>query len=121
MTSEDRILEFAGATLNSVWALELLLMLRREPTRRWTTVELIRELRGSQVSVGESLNNLRNAGLIVEEEDQTYRYEAGRHVDELVDALAALYAAKPTAVIRAIVLSPNRKLQILSDAFRIKK
>jgi len=76
MASEEHILEFAGAALNSVWALEMLLMLRREPTRRWTTIELIRELRGSQVSVGESLNNLRAAGLIVEEGDAAARDRA---------------------------------------------
>jgi DNA-binding IclR family transcriptional regulator len=120
MIPEERILEFAGASLQSVWALEMLLMLHRDPARSWCADELIRDLRSSEVSVRESLQNLISAGLVVEDE-KGYRYQPGSTaMDELVGELASLYAAKPVAVVRAIVATPNRKLQILSDAFRIK-
>ena len=121
MTSEAEILEFAGASFRSVWALELLLMLRRTRDRNWGAAEILKELRSSQVAVVEALNNLIAAGLVVADEDERYRYNATGRLEEAVGALAQLYALKPAVVMRQIVNSPNNAtLQILSDAFRIK-
>ena len=121
MDSEADILEFAGASFRSVWALELLLMLRRSRDRSWDAVEILRELRSSQVAVIEALDNLIVAGLVVAEEGERYRYSATGRLEDAVGALAQLYALKPAVVMRQIVNSPsNAKLQILSDAFRIK-
>ena len=122
MISEDAVLSFAAALFRSVWALELLLALRRGHDRAWAADELIRELRSSQVVIAEALNNLVVAGLVVEEEGGRFRYQGGTPaMEEMVAALEGLYAAKPTAVIREIVTTPNMKLKILSDAFRIKE
>ncbi|HWA89844.1 MAG TPA: hypothetical protein VG889_07405 [Rhizomicrobium sp.] len=121
MSSEADILEFAGASFRSVWALELLLMLRRTRERSWTAGDIIKELRSSQVVVIEALNNLMAAGLVHQEDNGDYRYGGIGRAEELVGELQALYAVKPTAVMRVIVNSPNTKLQILSDAFRIKE
>ena len=122
MIAEDRVLAFAAASLKSVWALELLLTLKRHAERSWRPEEMIRELRSSQVVVGEALQNLQSAGLIVADEALVYRYQPGSsQMAEFVDELEKLYAVKPTTVIRAIVTSPNKQLQILSDAFKITK
>ncbi|HVY19458.1 MAG TPA: hypothetical protein VHA70_05180 [Bauldia sp.] len=121
MISEDAVLGFAAALFKSVWALELLLTLRRRGERAWLADELIRELRSSQVVIAEALNNLVVAGLVVEEQGGRYRYHAGPATDEMVGELEKLYATKPTAVMREIVSSPNMKLKMLSDAFRIKE
>jgi predicted transcriptional regulator len=121
MNSEETILEFAGASFRSVWALELLLMLRRTRERSWTAGEIIKELRSSRVVVIEALNNLMVAGLVIQQDDGDYRYGAIGNTEVLVGELEALYAVKQTAVIHRIVNSPNTKLQILSDAFRIKE
>jgi len=121
MNSEDTILEFAGASFRSVWALELLLALRRTRERSWSAGGIIKELRSSQVVVVEALNNLMTAGLVVQEDNGDYRYGGIGQMEALVGELEALYSAKPTAVIQRIVNSPNTKLQILSDAFRIKE
>lgn len=121
MASEAEILEFAGASFRSVWALELLLMLRTTRERNWEPGEILKELRSSQVAVVEALHNLIAAGLVVEEEGARFRYNATGRLEEAVGALADLYALKPAVVMRQIVNSPNNaKLQILSDAFRIK-
>jgi len=121
MASEAEILEFAGASFRSVWALELLLMLRATRERNWEPAEILKELRSSQVAVVEALNNLTAAGLVVEESGARFRYNATGRLEEAVGALAQLYALKPAVVMRQIVNSPNNaKLQILSDAFRIK-
>lgn len=119
MNSEEANLEFAGASFRTVWALELLLTLRRTRERSWTADEIIKELRCSRVVVIEALNNLMVAGLVVQEDNGDYRYGGTGHVDSLVGEIEVLYAVKPAAVIRRIVNTPNAKLQLLSDAFRI--
>jgi hypothetical protein len=122
MIAEDEVLRFAAGLFKSVWALELLLTLRRGRDRSWLADELIKELRSSQVVVVEALNNLVVTGLVVEEGGGRFRYHAGNAgVDEMVGELEALYAMKPTVVMREIVTTPNLKLKILSDAFRIKE
>lgn len=121
MNSEDTVLDFAAASFRSVWALELLFALRRNPGRVWQASEIIAELRSSRVVVAEALNNLTTVGLVVEE-GKGYRYQAKLEaLDELVDDLEKLYALKPASVVRKIVTTPNANLQILSDAFRIKE
>jgi hypothetical protein len=122
MNAEESVLEFATASFKSVWALELLLALKRGRDRVWRADDMIVELRGSRGVVSEALNNLVAAGLAVEENEGAYRYRAGSPaIDQLVDELEQLYAVKPTVVMRSIVTSSNLKLQILSDAFRIKE
>jgi hypothetical protein len=122
MISEDAVLGFAAALFKSVWALELLLTLRRGRERAWSADVLIRELRSSQVVIAEALNNLVVAGLVVEEEGGRYRYHAASPAaDEMVGELEKLYATKPTAVVREIVSTSNDKLKMLSEAFRIKE
>jgi len=121
MTSEDEILDFAGASFRSVWALELLLALRRVRERSWSPSEMIKELRSSRVVVIEALNNLIVAGLVIEEDGGGYRYAGAGGVDDMVGELQHLYELKPTLVMKKIVTSSNSKLQILSDAFRIKE
>ncbi|HEX3442174.1 MAG TPA: hypothetical protein VHT93_17675 [Pseudolabrys sp.] len=122
MISEDVILNFAAVSLNSVWALELLLVLKRDPARTWDADEIIRELRSSQGVVAGALGNLIAARLAVRDEAGCYRYQAGVDgLDEMVTAVEKLYVTKPAAVIRTIVTAPNRKLQILSNAFRFKE
>jgi len=120
--SEDDVLDFAGTLFKSVWALELLLALKRRSNRSWKPTEIIKELRGSRVVVTEALANLIAAGLVVEDEGGGYRYHAGsKGMDATVSELEKIYALKPTAVVRKIITSPSAKLQILSDAFRIKE
>lgn len=121
MISEETVLDFAGSLFKSVWALELLLVLKRDPARVWQAAELIRELRSSQVVVTDALANLLAAGIIVEHEAGRYRYHpVSSEIDGLVSELQKVYAVKPAAVIRQIVTTPNRKLQQLSNAFRFK-
>jgi hypothetical protein len=119
--TEDDVLAFAAASIRSVWTLELLFTLKRDPARVWNVDGLIRELRSSQVVVRAALESLAGAGLISEENPGGYRYRtASPELDQLVAELEKIYAVKPASVIRAIVSGPNDKLRIFSDAFRFK-
>lgn len=116
------ILAFVGATVKSVWALELLLLMRRERDRGWLMPDLVRELRASTLVVGEALNGLQSAGLVATDERGEWCYRpASEQLDAFVEGAAALYAAKPVAVINAIATAPSEKLRIFAEAFRLKE
>lgn len=122
MDFEETVLAFAASVFKSVWALELLLVMKRDPERAWKPPDLIRELRSSQVVVIEAIANLASAGLIIRQDDGSYRYHPlSTEVDGFVADLQRIYAEKPAAVMREIVTNSNRKLQQLSDAFKFKE
>lgn len=103
--------------IKSAWSLEILLLLARSPDASWTVEALIKELRGSQALVGESLTILQAAGL-VEANGENVRYKPQtREHTIFVGALIELYALKPTTVLRTIFTSPSDKIRSFSDAF----
>jgi DNA-binding IclR family transcriptional regulator len=113
---------FIRANLRSVWELELLLLMSREPSRAWGVDELNRELRGSISLVSEILGKLERVGVVAEAGDGAYRYDP--KTPELARIVAQLerdYAARPLAIVRAILDAPNEKIQTLADAFKVKK
>jgi hypothetical protein len=111
-------LAFIRRNLKSVWALELLLLLRADRERGWTTVELVRELRASDSLVVGILEAFRRHGLVGGEDG--WRYAAAGPDADLCDQIEALYRERPMTLIKAISTPPDR-LQALADAFRIKK
>jgi len=118
---EEAVFRFLSGSIRSVWALELLVLLRRGRARSWDPDGLVRELRGSQFVVSEAIHNLKHAGLVAQDAEGLTRYQpATAELDDICDAIEALYAAKPMAVIKAIANAPNEKLRIFSDAFKLK-
>lgn len=118
---EEAVFRFLSGSIRSVWALELLLLLRRDRTRGWDADGLVRELRGSQFVVSEAIHNLKSAGLVAQDAEGLTRYQpATPELEAASSAVEALYAAKPMAVIKAIANAPNEKLRIFSDAFKLK-
>jgi DNA-binding IclR family transcriptional regulator len=118
--TDDDVLAELHRVIKSVWALELLILLRRG-SRAWRQDELVRELRSSDVAVGDALAGLQASGLVAADREGGYRYEpASPELDRLCGRIEALYAAKPLAVARAIMTAPNDKLRIFADAFRLK-
>lgn len=118
----DDLLQFIQTFVSSVWTLELLLLMRRSPDRSWSAEALNEELRSSSLIVANGLAALIAAGLVLEEATGGYCYRPVRPtLGELVDRLAATYAEFPFAVTQAILTTPNDKIRIFADAFRIKR
>lgn len=111
-------LAFIRRSLKSVWALELLLLLRAHRERSWTTAELVGELRASDSLVSGILEDFRRHGLVGGEGG--WRYVANAPDADLCDQIESLYRERPITLIKAISTPPDR-LQALADAFRIKK
>jgi len=122
MAATDSVSDFIRGAFRSVWALELLLHLRRTRERAWSTGDLVDALRGSALIVSQSLDGLMRAGLVTIDDHGCARYQpASREIDELVEATQQLYARKPETVRRIIVSAGHPGLANFADAFRLWK
>jgi hypothetical protein len=119
---DPELLQFVRAAIKSVWALELLLLLRRDTgAGTWSVERLTRETRSSRLVVAEALRPFKAAGLVAEVAEGTYRYGAPYALDRLIGMLENEYAMRPSIVIKAILSAPNDKIRTFSDAFRLRK
>lgn len=121
MTEQDA-LDFVRLSLGSIWALELLALLGREPERSWPLDKIVHESRSSFHAVNQAVLLLEQAGLIAMTAPHEYRYQPKTPtLDAIGELVQKLYVNKPSAVIAAIVESPNDKLRTFADAFKLKK
>lgn len=117
---DESLLEFAASSFSSVWALELLLVLKGQP-RPWPRAELVTTLRASELVVTRALESLLAAGLVSIEGDEAAYMPVNDRVAAKVDALEKLYAARPNSVRRAIVDSGRGGATAFADAFKLRK
>jgi hypothetical protein len=121
MLDED-LLSFVRASIRSTWALELLLLVRKQSPRAFAAEELVLALRATPSLVSTCLDQLQTAGLLIQEGDGKWRYApAAPALDGMSAKLEEAYGERPFAVINAIVASPNDRLKNFSDAFRFPK
>jgi len=119
--ADEKLLSFIQQTLKSVWALELLLLLRNNPGKTWTGESLVRELRGSDNIVKTALAELKSAHLVKEPGPNHYLFApATAELNAMVDMVSQAYTDRPIAVIKAITGAPNEKLRVFSDAFKVR-
>ena len=103
-----------------MWALELLLTLKREK-RAWTHDELVATMRASEQVVSKACDTLIAAGLASVDNGGVIFMPINDHVATCVDQLEALYAVRPDAVRRAIVSSTSSSASAFADAFKLRK
>lgn len=116
------LVELVEYSFPSVWALELLLLLRRHSGQHWRPDELVGELRSSDAVVAESIDRLLAAGLVLVQEDGAVLYApASEAQDALLRQLEEEYRKRPAAIRRLIVQRPAEKLRSFSDAFKLKR
>lgn len=121
MTASDQdLLHFITSSFRSVWALELLLVLKREP-RAWKHAELVTTMRASELVVAKAVESLEAAGLASIDGDGVRYTPVNEDVASNVARTEKLYAARPDAVRRAIVSSSLGGLTAFADAFRLRK
>ena len=118
----DAVQSFIAATFRSVWALELLCLLRSNRDVALSQADMVAGLTASQLVVSQSLASLVAAGLVVEESDGSARYApASQSLDALAQAAEEFYANRPNAVRRIIVSASRPSIAAFADAFRLKK
>jgi hypothetical protein len=114
---------FIERCIHSVEQLEVLLLLRREPTRVWNGDAVARELRIDPASATTRLDDLARQGLAAAAADHQQGFSFSASTPELsraVDAIARDYAERRVSVISAIFSRPTDALQSFADAFRIR-
>jgi DNA-binding transcriptional MocR family regulator len=119
-SSNDEILRFIASSFRSVWALELLLVLKRE-RRILSHEELVATMRASELVVTKALEALEAAGLASDEMGRAQYMPVSDEVAVLVDRSEALYAKRPDAVRRAIISASSDGAAAFADAFRLRK
>lgn len=120
--NDPDLLAFIRGSIRSVWALELLLLMRNRRDRDWTAEQLVQELRASTPLVSDVLNTFEAAGLVTRSTDDRYAYApASAALARYCDTLDSAYRERPVSVVNAIVTAPNDKLQNFADAFRLKR
>lgn len=116
---DEDIVRFVVSDLRTVWALELLLLIKSDPARVWTDAALTAELRANLGMVGEILKRLEALGLVVRDgEDWAYR-AANAELDALCARTEGAYRQKPFAMI-SLIGRGSSALHDLADAFRLK-
>ena len=118
--SEEDILRFAAASFPSVWTLELLLALKREP-RPWPREELVRTLRASELVVGKAIDALLAAGLISIEGEGAVYLPVNSGVADCVEQVEQLYRTRPNRVRRAIVTAGTSSATAFAEAFKLRR
>ena len=118
MSDDSELAAFAREHIKSVWAVELLLLLRRDAARCWAPEDLVRELRASSNLVRDNLAAFQRSGLAVEDDTGCWRYApAGAVLDDLAARLEAAYRERPVSIINLIATPPD-PIQGLADAFK---
>lgn len=116
---DPELTAFIASQIRSIWALELLLLLRKQAGRQFTAQELAQALRATESLVISCLAQLSSAGLLQHSEDSWRYAPTSAQVDDLAARLETAYAEKPVQVVNAIVAAPNARLQTFADAFRV--
>ena len=119
MASSEELASFISSSFRSVWALELLLLLKREG-RACPTEELIALMRASPSVVDAALASLIAAGLAGSDGEGANYLPSSPRVASLVQESEELYRTRPDRVRRLIIASSNPGLTAFSDAFRLK-
>jgi hypothetical protein len=121
-TISAEIIDFVRGSFRSVWALELLFLMRRENSRTWSVGELTRELRASESLVRSILPDFIKKGLVLETARNVFQYRpAVVELEQLVDRVAAAYAENRVRVINEIFRGPERSARSFADGFRFRK
>jgi DNA-binding IclR family transcriptional regulator len=118
--SDEDVLRFIAASFTSVWALELLLVLRRG-RRQWTQAELVAALTASELVVSRALDGLIAAGLASMESDGAHYLPVTAEVDACVIRAEQMYRSHPNIVRRAIIRASASSATAFADAFKLRK
>ncbi len=119
---DDELKQLIESSFDSVWTLELLLLLCSAPRQSRTVQKLVDELRSSELIVRTSLKTLRTGGLVLEADDGTVQYApVTPTLDAVVARLVEDYRTRPDTIRRIIVAPPTAKLKVFSDAFLFRK
>jgi hypothetical protein len=117
---DEELHAFIGSSFRSVWALELVLLLKSE-RRPWSRADLVATLRASELVVNNALDGLVAAGIASVDEQGASYMPVNAQIGECVDEVEKLYRSKPNAVRRAIIAASASSATAFANAFKLRK
>ena len=99
------IAAFIKSSFDSIGMIEIFLHLKRQPWAAFGIEQLARETEASETVVLQAMDGLAAAGLVVEDEGNTYRYgPSSTEIADLAGEVEELYQRQPNMVRRLIVV-----------------
>jgi hypothetical protein len=118
----DKVVAFLRDHIDSLEQLEVLLLLRNQPDKQWTPVEVSRTLSSNPASVVERLAQFAAKGFLATSEVKgTYQYCVQPELDQVIGEVADAYALYPVRIIGLIFSKPIDKIRTFADAFKLRK
>jgi hypothetical protein len=121
----EALRSFIRDNIPDVDAAELLLLLARNPERRFDLHTLLSELSSTAVTAPiarKHLALLQERGLVVSTQASTYQYiPSSPQIDQAVQALTRVYDERPVTMVRVIYALRDERIRSFADAFRIKR
>ena len=119
----ESVRRFLARYIDSVELLEVLLLARAAPDKRWSTSEVARALTLTLESANLRLRQLAGRGLLrADLEAKTFVYSPeSDELDTTIDAVAEAYAVRRTSVIGLIFQGPSDSVRGFADAFRLRE
>ena len=119
MALSPKVTRFIQSSFRSVWSLELLLLLKRDP-QPWTQDAIVEAMRASQLVVSQALESLVGADLVTVSDEGEALYRPISEEDaKLIEETEALFAQRPDTIRRLIVAASKPGLTAFADAFRL--
>ena len=119
---DPQLIAFIRHSIRSIWALELLLLLRRRSPNAIAGEELVRDLRATPNLIERLIDQLVVSGLAVRESCGDVRFApVSQELERMCEALDSASRERPIALRDAIASTPNDILKNFADAFRFKK
>ncbi|MNL02897.1 hypothetical protein D3C87_1234180 [compost metagenome] len=114
--------DFMKKYINSVSLLEVLLMLKRDPTRSWTAQDISNEMRTNPSYASAQLGELIALKLVVPStREDAYSFDAQSPHSAVIDELEELYSNRRPTIINFIYAPPIDSIRDFANAFKIKK
>ncbi len=118
----DPLKKFIAAHVDSLWALELLLLLAKSSTRDWSIQTLVDELRASEPLIRTLMCKFKDIQLVHQVRTDMWAWKPkSPEKAKLCDDLVSAYKVTPFAVMQIIVNVSDRRLEEFSDAFKVAK
>ena len=118
----DDFCRFLQASLPSVEAAELLLLLAGDPAAAWRPKEAAERTAMSEAAAAKILQAFHANGLAMAGVDQAYQYRPSTAASQAhVDKLAKAYAERPVTLIRIIYALRDSKIRSFAEAFKMRK
>jgi hypothetical protein len=116
------IKQFITDHISSIAQLELLLLLRADPSRTWTAAEAASALYSAPDIIQAQLADLEARKLVTLASADRYSYSPQTsELDLLISRVAELYRTRRVAVVTAVYSKPVDKIRTFADAFRFRK